>query len=670
MLKLFRLNSKRAGLLGWAVGGLLLAACGESDSATKAVRQARNDLGTLAARSTKGAPGSTRKVSYEQIVKDLSGVENSGRPGEQTAAGLLTANAKSHLAQLKAEAAAIPERQALDRISVVRSAHVSWLHLMATAKGLVSYDPKPALDDLGKQIQAKDQEIAEGAAAQQTAKKALADLEAKASTALEKARAQRDQEAALRQSGSEKSETQREVIIKQAMEVRRKGNDFDKEASMFKADAAKVKPDIEGGERRLANLRDQRSLLDKSKESVNRVVRVNAAAAARTRKDADTMGAEIAAWLAQLKELRGQVAQPSGEAAALYTQAASEAKKSNTVRRGGAGGLAQAAYEQARGDVLLARARGLHAYAALLQALATGGPPMTVPGLADDGAAAQKSFDEALANAKEAYTSAKGLYEGAGGGEGAVPGRLKYIAGVLEKIAGGTLPPPDAAPADSGAGAEKGSEGAAPDIKIPTPIAVSGNPEQEIRALFAAVLADVNAGKFETLRASTYTKTDAEKKVLDAGIEVIQKEGALNEACKSKFGKDFGAILEENARSNPVLGSVGSMLPTGPMKSELAASAAPDSKINIKSDTEAEVITPKSPSQMIKVNGKWLIRMDAVPPQEADKVLLMLSSLSDLMNTVTADINAGTYPDAKAMANDFGSQAMKAMMKVQGPGPK
>jgi hypothetical protein len=542
---------------------------------------------------------------------------------------------------------------------------------MASAQGLVSYNPKSDLDEVEKQIQAKDQEIAEAVAAQKAAKEVVGNLESKAKAALDKARALRDQEAQLRQSGRDKTETQREAILKEAMGIRRKGDDADKEAAMFKADAAKAQPDIDAADRRLTNLREERTLLDKSKEVINRVVQVNADAAGKARADADKIVAELKTSLGQLKELRAQINDPSESAVNLYSQAAGEAQKSNAARRGGAGSLAQASYEQARGDVLLAQARGLQAYASLLQTLAGSNPPAPVPGLTEDAAAAQKSFDESLAKAKEAYTKAKGLYEGAGGGDGAVPGRLKYIASVLNKIAGGNVEGTEPVAPD------KGGDAAAPAPDKNAPTAVSADPEQEIREMLRTIAADTKAWNYDSLKAAILTKTDFEKKSMDTIIGLIQQQHALDEACKAKFGKDFAAVVTENAGGDPMVAGLGNDMFLNAMKKGF--NFDPNVKINVKSETEAELIMPDEPkpATVVKKDGRWRIVADSPEMSgESEKnfaqFMAAFEASRDMMKAVTENLNAGKYADEKAMVADL-SERMKAMQeKMKGlmGGPK
>src|SRR2546421_12579801 len=90
---------RRAACLGALLGAWgLWGACGAGNRATIAVRRARNDLMSLSARSTKAASGTTRTVSYDQIIRDLGPIADSGRPGEASSARLLIAEARARMA--------------------------------------------------------------------------------------------------------------------------------------------------------------------------------------------------------------------------------------------------------------------------------------------------------------------------------------------------------------------------------------------------------------------------------------------------------------------------------------------------------------------------------------------------------------------------------------------
>ncbi len=652
-------------VIGAAILGPL-PGCG-GDDASDSIRQARIDLDTLAA--TRGSPvGSKgRQVSYDLIVKNLSKATESSRSGEASAARLLRCRAKGRLAEIKSQEAAELERTTLDRIVNIRAAYDRWLSLNADADALVKYDdkydPKRLLDDLDKQIAAKEAEVSAATAEEAQETRKIADLQAQAKAKADQAKLEHEAEAKIRQSAVDKTETQREGLLKQATEHRRAGDVFDKEAANLNAEIAKEQPSVAAMKRRIDRLRDQRKLIEDSKTQINQGVAVNTQQAAKSKEAAAALAASIVKWVAELKALRESLAAPSDDAARLYGEAFSEAKSAGSGTQKAAAALAAAAGKHALADMLLTRARGQEAYANLLDLLAGAKPPIPGANLRAEADPAMKAAADLLAQAKEALMAAKVLYETAGGSS-EVKDRLQRIAVTLETIATGKAPAPAPKPDDGAAAAPPPAAPAAP-----------AGPEAEVRAMLTQFAADVAGGNIDAVGGYFAAKDDQERAIVDKVVGVMRASKSFDNACVSVFGSDFKTIVAKAPGGNPALAGLAQVSPSDQLLKQLQGQAG-DITIKVISETEAEISAKSAPGQSQKVvksaEGRWQVNL-GIPPQQAPMMDPLLTGLSSMYEKMAQNVTSGKYgKDTSKMLTDLQLELVAVMARLGPPpgGPK
>ncbi len=678
----FLRTSACLGLICAAGASLTLTGCGKDDSNAQAIRQAKIDMDTL------GATGPGKGVTYQKIADSLSGAANSSRAGEASAARLLRSRAFMRQGDDVAEQVSDLERQAAAKMSTIRAAHNHWLDLDAQAQAHVKYDPAPELQQLDDKIKSKGQDVDQAKAALAEVEGRIQSLQDQAAAALQKSRAQRDQELALRNQTTDKTQTQVAELVKAAIEAKRIGDGFDKEAADLNAVVGKERPAAEEIRMRIQRLSEQKNMLEASKQRLVEATATRAKYAERAREGyqndkgdreggAKQAGDQIVREVGELKEIRGQIGNPAEEASKLYKNAASE------VGRGGGGGqmggrggnetgLAVAAAKHAEADLLMIRAAGLKAYADLMGALAQTKPPL--PNAADCAKEANESVEAArtlLTEAQTAFGQAKDEYERAGGGKAAtVKERLEDVAKTLAVF--DNRKPVDV-PADTGtetAATPPATETTptATETPKPTPVALEGV-QGEVQAMLVKFTDTMKKRDYEALKPMMMFRNAQQEANYSKLIPLYTKVDALDAACVAAFGRDFESIIDEWITQHSESGSHFGNSQAERILRRLKDLDPADVEITVAPEgNEAEIFSKSAKTQeplsASKPAGEWRLHVDFEIEGAMSADGFMQAQMT-VVDKITEKVKAGEYGSNSAkMIEDFLMETIKAVAET------
>ncbi len=655
-------TSGRAVLVGVALmASVLAASCGRSD-ADAAIRQATIDLGSVsAAGSVPSASLTLRTKVYTKVIQDLTKAAGSPRGVQASTAHLLRARANAGLGDIDAGRADVIERQAMDRVAVLRALADQWQSLSASAAALEQYDPRDALADLDKQTAAKDKERDEARAAKKKADEAVAALEARAQEALAKAKTERDAEAAIRHDAVGKSETEREALIVKASQRKRAGDALDKQAAQFRAEAAMQAPNADELQRQIERLNKQFDLLSKAKAQTIELAQKMKERAKATRDDAAQSAQQIAEKLAQLLAIRGALEKPAAGDRSPYDVAATEYRaaidEAEAAARGVKGEpqsvalMAKAAHQHSLAALVTSKARGMQAWASLLEVLATMKPALPEAArYGKDAEEAKKAFDNGLAQANKAYIDAKDSYAKVGGSK-EVKDRLEEVGKILEQIATGEVKPEKPAPAPPAGGT--GGDAAAPS---------KGTSEEQVRAMLNQLIAAMSQGQFDKIGDYILFKDDAQRQAFQSVMPFMVKAAAFDGACKAKYGQDFQTIVQQSKSEvlkTAPLSMLVQMISVMGKAADFGPVSSKDATVKVLDDSHAEVGVAGSEFgdtlKVVKADGRW--KAEVPMPEVAGADLKVLAPALELfgkfLDETTGNIKRGEYPNGPAMLGEF-----------------
>lgn len=673
----------------------LLNGCGRESDEAAALRQARQDLEYLA--SYHGTAPDGKSISYDKIVSNLSKVSSSSVQGEADAAHLLRAEASARSGNLIAGRITSVERDALRSIVTIQNTLNHWRLLGDSATSLTSYDPKSLIDDLNKQATERDAEIATISAELKTAEAALAQLEAQAKEAQEKAQSERTREANFRTQAIDKSQTQRAELIEQANAASRTGDGFEKTASELLAEAGKQRPGVEETRRRLDSARSQRALIDLSKTEIERLARVSADQSKKTvdgdkiAGGADRVGVkqlqeQLLAQVAALEQLRdkgaGEGSEPLDEmydkAQQQFSTASSEAGKvKGSGGKSGATTLAIAGYKQGLADLLMAKARGLEAYAGIMQTLATTQPAL--PGdFGKKAADAKAAYEKTLTEAQAAYTDSRGNFESTGSRE-----QVERVKLRIESIAA-TLATFDPSSPVTPPTPNENADGATPTAPVDGTPTAEGTPKPtpeetrpvatdamsaEVIAAAQILTADVKKGDLQAFSEHVLFRNEKQKEYFAKLIPMRSKTLELSKACKEAFGKGFTPLSKEFMANQGALGG-GTQVTQEELLLDYLLHAEPsDMSVSPSPDNEDQALVSsvsgeiKEPMRFAKRDGTWKLMLD-IPPSPIEFKESFMQAFNVAMDNAIGGIKSGKYgTDSAAMFKELYEALTKAFLE-------
>lgn len=615
-----------------------LAACGGSDPANDAVQQAALTINTLSLGGANPTPDiELRLAAYRKIVSDLQPHTSASTPATASVASILVARAHMGLGSYEADAVAAAELQARDLLRAVRLQFDRYVAEQAQAASADAYDPAPYLADLDRQIQEKDAEIAAAWANKSALDKALAELEEKAAAASSLASQQRQLETRLRQRAINASAVEQADLIGRANEHKRAADARDKEASLLRAQAAQRAPEGIALQAEIDRLTAQRKLLDEAKAEIRAFAKASDDRAAASRAAAMEAAAQVSRLVGDLAKLRAGIPERAERAAEAFDRAAQAASAAGRV--GGESAttamLAEAQAKHAKADLMFTRARGLHAYASLLQAMADATPPLPdSAAFASQAGAAKAEADKLAAEARELLAEVQETYAGAGG-RGDVADRLQRLAASMEELTG-------VARGDADAGIMSQDQ-ALEDVALDD---AAGDPEAEVRAMLREFVAATESGDVSAPKRYVDLSDPGIRALVDASIE-------LDAACRERFGKSLSDVAGEFTGGQSMSGMT---VINSEMLDQVTLIVESPDRVRIESPTG---LPPGMSVAAVKIDGHWKYQME-YPPQ----VSKVLQDMAHVFSTVAQEVRSGAISTVEEMLISLG----RHMMQMQGGG--
>lgn len=652
-----------------AVGG-----CGGSTPEQDAIAAASSQMYGLGVAGSSALPGGEERArTFNNVLKTASAAAGSSNAGEAAAAQGLIARANSGLAEIAAFRAADIERSAVADIAHIRAVFDQWLSQKSVADSLRAYDPSTELAKIDDEIRAREAEAARAREAKDAQMARVSQTRAKAEQARQQAAQFRDQEAALRASVATASQTQRAAAFEQALVLKRQGDEYEKQAGEFDAEAAAQAPEITSLDSTIQKLERQVALLRESKQAMIARADAGKAQAVAAAAEAEAGARQVTELLSRLDERRGTLEGPTSEASKFYNAALAAARKAAPPDPAGkaAANLLVGNIQQSLGDMLATKARGLSAYASLMADLNQGGQPGVS---ADRVQAAREAHEAAVAAAREAYNAASQAYQNSGGSAEAKE-RLAKIADAVAALAKELESPKPAAPGHGEAGQPEKSADAAPGEGAPAEMpfdaaAVTSEVRESLRQMKAAL---AESPSDPAVNARWVEANDPEVKAfMDAGLAIARNKTALDDACKSKFGKDLKTLLSETTsqsiKSSPVMGMLDAM--SADVGQQLAAIDPDAAEIAADKADRVTLSIPGSPmpAVMVKTGEGWKLSMDAMLGQGPGKAMLAMmkgpiEAIGSAFAETTKKISKGDYRDAEAMLLDLNRTMMAGMQR-------
>lgn len=679
----------RIGSLGWAAGSAVLlgtlaglAGCGDSDADRAAVEHAAVVLNGL------GVSGGTpllnaddRRTKYQSVITSLKDAAASETPARAAAAQMLVARGHAGLGELASEEAARAEADWLAKASAVRSAFDRGLSQQVVADALASYDPSKEQAELDTKIREREEDAARAVQAKQKQIEKVDAIKARAEQARVKARAEREREAELRASAQGASQTVKAGIIEEANRIKRQGDEFERTAATFDAEAAKEAPEVASIQSNVDKFNRQVELMRDAKESLTQRASASREQATHASREARETFQQVETLLGELTAARQETNAATEKAVSAYKAAASAAAKA-----AGAGkemrtssSIARGNYQQAMGDILASHSRGQRAFAVLLGAMQRAGKGGVTAAQVSE---ADQAYVQTREEAKAAYEEAQKLFAGAGA-TGSLSNRLADLSEKLNKLAedtGATPTKPAADPNDDapagedapvehpgGSGAMAPADGAGFDAAAV---------ESEARPAFAQFAGAFKARNFDAMSEQCVFKSDKQKDAFLTLMSLFASGERFEKACNEKFGKGFEALVKESqqasVKGNPMLAQFSAMMKGMEEVRRLDDVDPATVPLTARSATEVEVADDDSGelTKFRKIDGVWKADADAMSKGAAAQMgpmLSMLKALAGVFGTVADDIGGGKYADGDAMLLDFNTKLMGAMMRA-GPG--
>lgn len=630
---------------------LLAGGCTQEDPTEIAIQRASAALANLTGGGRVIAPQpGAREKSFKEIVSTLQAHAKDPDPGQAAAVNALSARAKAGLAELKSSPALDLEGRSLGAMSQVRSSLEVWLVQNARAAAADSYNPAPelaSLEGIAADLKAK---AADAQARKAKLEAEVASLRQQSAQVLAQGRQKREEAARISAEASAMSATSGLPLVERATAVGREADKLDVAVGELEAQIASKQPSIDQLQRDLTSLASQSEQTTRAEQAVKDRAQNTKQQAAEARAAAAAAGQAIARQVEELAAARsGELVTLSDQAASGYRDAISAARESgtkagNNPKARTSSNLATGMYQQALGETLAARARGLTAHADLLAALAAAKPAL--PKQAEYAAEAVKLREEAAAKideAKQALTDAHSSFDAAGDKE-----KLKSLIERLERLAGVQKPAEEAAAAPTEAAA---APAAAPVTDDPT-----AGPRQAITAIIEAS----KASDGERLFALMHAGSPEAAKVLEATKPLLLAQADLDKACREKLGKGLNQIMMAAS------GGAGPGMGFDPASYENLTAA--DFQIEMVGADKATATNPASPEPLtlVKVGDTWKLDADVQPEMAAALPMMqpMLAPLISGMQAAAAGLRDGSITTEEQLK----AALMKAMGGMGGGG--
>lgn len=591
----FRRDAGRAARIAALIacaGSLWLTGCGR-DPGEEALSDASIKLASLNAGRGTPLPEKTASAGFREVIDDLSPF-TSGDGAVAADASILVSAAQRGLGLREAGKAADLQRLALSRLPGIRAQLEAWKLHNAAAEAAAGYDPAPEFARIDEGVRDRQNKAEQAQATKDTIDREIAGLLESVATRMAEASGYRAQAGSLQLQIPGVSATEGLRLTEDIRVLTRKADALEFAAREIKTQADRKTIDLKTTEVEIAKLGSQIALLAQSRSAVKTRQAAAQQRAAKARGDAQIAAGMIASLVdtatgavppglaevvadnqnaleltpeqlfgegpAALTPYLSETVTPVIESAARQLETAASTARSASSTRRDSSQIALGEAKQSLGEVRWSQARGLDAYAQIMEELAAASPAL--PAAAEYASRAQTARAdsvEAKQAAFEAFQDAKKAYEGSGA-KGEAKDRLEQVGiklnaiskvvgeGVMDADAMGALEEPEPIIEDE----------AQPDEPTATdePVAAD-DPEAELRATIQAVLDAADAGDYDLVVNFMHPVSDADIGFIDATGNMLRAVGALDLATQAAFGESFSTWAENNP--DPMLSQLGNM---------------------------------------------------------------------------------------------------------------
>lgn len=392
-----------------ALALLLLAGCGSEDDAQRRLTMASAKLqGVPSGRGTIPDPVAAGSI-FQEVRQELQPVLDRGRPAEQAAASLIIAETQLSEASASVRAASEQNQKLRDRLSEIASVLGVWTVSDTKREVAASFDAGEQRETLRADLARLDQQRDAAARERGSLQQELDAINGQIDALRAQADGHRQQAASLDMQADSAPPAQRVSLVRQAQEHARAADALIVQGELLRGEIEKLVPRIERLSLEIESASKDRALRDASLATLEESIALRAEAVRNAQAEADAFKAELLSLLFDgdgLESFRtGASESAHAEAiAALEKSHASARKASSALRQGSQ--LMSARILQARGQVLLNRARTLSSYANTLDRIAQipafAGEPRLARAIAEVNESARAAFADAAASLQEA----------------------------------------------------------------------------------------------------------------------------------------------------------------------------------------------------------------------------------------------------------------------------
>jgi predicted nucleic acid-binding Zn-ribbon protein len=646
-------------LLLLMAGMALVPGCDQRSQGSKSLQSASNSLHATGVAPE--ADASKLQSRLKQISGSLADVAANGSAGEKSSAAVLLAQTTMGEGELAAQAAKTADFTIRNQLVLVSGLLADWSRHSATVNSLKTFDPSKDLAELDAGKAAMQSELESHEKALAAAKARQSQLQDEAKAKMVEAEAAAREYATRSQSAIKMTATQAAEVVIKANEFRRQADDLRTAGGKLQAAADLLEPTVkeygvlgEKCRRQIANYEKSAESLRTRRQASEQESAAAAAKANAAANDLDKMVVEL------LAKRASDVVPAYAKAADHFAKAASKAAGAAAAAPG-MSKVSQGSAKLALAETHWGQSHGARAVISTLDALA--GVRPALPQASQYKAKAEELRAEAktsLETAAAALEEAKSAFESARISDKAVKERLTMLAeqvGKAKDIAGGASIEPPSAPVETPAAGSGAAAG--------------GSAPAATAAVDPALLEAVDRALEATRTYNTASLIDSAVGIDDEGKALLRKMaamtdamGAVDKACREKFGKSVNEVLASNPMMGQALKGMGGAIAVGDVK-------AADLTFKVEGD-KATATMPGSPMpmQFAKHDGKW------VPDMSGQAAMLpmlkgqmgMIEQFGGVIKTWGDDIAAGKFADANAAAQGLQQAFMPIMQQMMGGG--
>ncbi len=587
---------------------------------------------------------------YKKAITDLAPIA-AGGGGTGAAAASLSAQSGLGVAERavsKVHGASAEVREAL---ASARLNLNSWITRSTMASVTGSFDPSSQIAELETNRSEIENRIRALTEEKRNVTGQIESLRQQAKSKSDEAARFYSQAADLQTRASTMSASAGLSLVEQARETKRRGDAEAMHATTLNSQADVLQPTLQNAtleldlaQNRLTNLNDSAADLEAQRSAAQR-------AASEARNNAVQYSQQIDFFVEGARKAMTESFESSvAEAERLVNSAMKDASSaSQTLPLQGK--LVQASGRMTLADVKATAASLTNDYARLLEAVAAAAP--AVPNQSEYVAKAR----EARSQAEAAYAASVEAIESARAAVSSVPAKgpakekLDALAALLERRASGA----------AGSAADSGAASAVADPTPSAPASGTGDDERAIREVLSRMKSLVEAGKSSEVMGMLHARTEAERTLLAQVRSLVEAQGRLDAACKSKLGSSFNDLMKS-------AGPAGAMVGATDLSQGLVG-FDPQTVSVLVNGNDAVVSDSSNPTPMpfFKDGGEWKA---GLPSGEGMEVMgPMLGAFATAFDDIARDVESGKIGDVQSLLMALGQKMQGAMGGMGGMPP-